>query len=99
MIHKVEHKFQKRILVPISAIHENIDFLFQKGAGQILEFSDGQQAIVKHHKTIHALTPEFEEYMLEIYGNLTVMMFLKSWFNRLGYKFTGLNFIYIECDA
>ena len=99
MTHKIEHKFQKRILVPISAIHENIDFMIKKGVGHKLLFSDGITAEVKYYEVIHALTPEFERYMLSIYGNLTVMMFLKSWFNRLGYMFTGLNFIYITCDA
>lgn len=87
------------MLVPLTAVSGNIDFLCSRDKETRLECSGGVICKVRFVKTIHVLTEEFDVLLQDIYGRRKkqdLLYFLKEWYGRLEHKFSSFEFIYIE---
>ncbi len=92
------HKYQHRILLPIAAIENNIDFIL--GLNQNIEVicSEGEKCSVKFSHEIHVLSKEFSELLAEIYGpRVDLLYFLRTWYERCP-GMSEMNFIYLELE-
>lgn len=74
-VHHVKHKYREKIIVPINAITNNIEFLMCKGEKTIFT-ADNVECIVENWKEVHVC--ELEKEIKEVY-NMTAWDFIKRW--------------------
>ena len=65
--HRVLHSFKEELIVPIAAITNNVDFLFNgKECIRIVKTSDGTECFVEHFEEVHMC--ELEADIKRLYG-------------------------------
>ena len=90
--HKINHSFKPKIVVPLSAISDNIDFLF--GRPKFVRLDKNFKAEVLQFKEIHILGIEAERTIQSVY-NMSVFDFMKRWYKKYNYM-DSMSFLLIE---
>ena len=91
------HRSQEEILVPVSAIDDNIVFI-ASGKDKELEFIDGVIMSVVRKQEIHVLSPEVNIEVQRIYGKkgpVDILLYLKRWYKNLGGRIDSMRFLHI----
>jgi hypothetical protein len=99
MVYSIAHPYQEQMLVPIAALHPNIDYFLGRREGDFLLCSDNIKCRLNFSKTMHCLEEEFNVTLQKVYGKKSQQhpwTFLTAWAARL--HVTSLEFIYIECS-
>lgn len=93
-LHKIQHKKQERVLLPLIAIEKNI--LFLRDGGRV-QFSCGATGIAHDIEEIHMLAESTDLLVKTLYGNKhNSISFLRNWYDRLGDQLQSLVFIYFR---
>ncbi len=96
--HNILHRYQSRLLLPIGAIENNIDFILGLNQNMEVICSEGEKCSVKFSREIYVLSKEFSELLAEIYGpRVDLLYFLRTWYERCP-EINEINFIYLELE-
>lgn len=96
MIHKVKHDYQEEIIIPISAIESNCNFVFD--SEPVLQFNDGKEAKVIQQREIHVLSQDFHTELQRIYGkrkDIPPYAYLQKWYKLLEGRMDSMRFLLI----
>lgn len=95
MIHKVEHRASREILIPYAALHNNLDFI-KSDKGQKVKFEDEKDGVVEEYREVHILDPEFKAILEDVYRGMGYDSFLNRWYQKLGNNLRSMMFMYIK---
>lgn len=94
---KVMHRSQDEILVPVSAIDDNLVFV-ASGKDKELQFTDNVIMAVVRVQEVHVLSPEFNIEVQRIYGKkgpVDILLYLNRWYKNLGGRIDSMRFLHI----
>lgn len=90
---KINHKYNPEIIIPFSAIDNNIDFVLSKTGEYITSDKINVNAVLI--KAVHGLSKESLELISSLYA-MSIINFLNEWYNRLGNNFQTLELLHIK---
>lgn len=75
--HLLKHKYQEEVIVPLVAVSENIDFLFNRGRRMVIT-ADGVSCLVEKAEEIHLM--KMEEDVQNLY-KMSAWAFAQRWYS------------------
>jgi len=88
----VRHDPSNELVIPLSALTNNIDFLLSKSKKSVI-FSDGTEKEVKEYREINILSEEGKDIIKRIY-NISWYKFIEVWYKKN--SFESLSFLWIK---
>lgn len=74
----IQHSFKEEIVIPIIALYNNFDFLYNNKEDKYVKTSDGYICVVKKYELIHICNLENKIY--NIY-KINLIDYIKRWYN------------------
>lgn len=81
MIYNIQHSFRYEIIIPVAALHNNIDF-FMDNDEKIVKTSDGFICSVLNWSYIHIC--DLEKDVKRLY-NIDIWSFIQKWYSAIPY--------------
>ena len=95
-IFKINSQYRPEIVIPLSAIEKNANFILLKDDGDRKVITqDGKISPVKARRTINILSKEGQELVKNIYGITDIGRFLTKWYAQTKGTLYSLEFQYL----
>lgn len=78
----IQHSFKGEIIIPITALYHNFEFLSSKDDNKFVRTSDGYTCKVKRYKLVHIC--KLEDDIQRLY-NMDTWSYIMRWYNAMPY--------------